>query len=126
MTDLAHPEEDLYQVVDSLTPQKLDELPQGAIQLDPSGKVLQYNLVEQRLANLKRENVVGRNFFREVAPCTNVKEFYGRFVEGVRKKSLHETFRYHFSFVTNPTDVSVTLHYSATTDSVWVFVTKLD
>jgi photoactive yellow protein len=120
-----HSDESLYQKIDTMKPKELDELPQGAIQLDVSGKILKYNLYEQRLANVKPEKAVGRNFFTELAPCTDVKEFHGRFIEGVKKKELHETFRYHFSFATDPTDVSITLHYSATTNTVWVFVRKL-
>lgn len=115
----------LYKKIDTMSPKELDALPQGAIQLDPSGKVLQYNLYEQRLANLTPEAVLGRNFFTDVAPCTDVKEFHGRFLDGVKQKNLHETFRYHFSFKKNPTDVSITLHYSASTNTVWVFVRKL-
>jgi photoactive yellow protein len=119
-------DETLYQRIDEMKQAELDVLPQGAIQLDLEGRILQYNLYEQRLAHVKRENAVGRNFFTEVAPCTDVKGFHGRFTEGVKKKSLHETFRYHFSFPTDPTDVSITLHYSASTSSVWVFVRKLE
>lgn len=114
--------ERLYQRVDHLTSQELDALPHGAIQLDPAGKVLKFNAYESRLANMKVEDVVGKNFFTQVAPCTNVKEFHGRFVEGVAKKELHAKFRYHFAFKQNPRNVLVTLFYSSVTDSVWVFV----
>jgi photoactive yellow protein len=125
MAGSEHTDEGLCKQIDTMTPQELDGLPQGTIQLDPFGKILQYNLSEERRANLKREDVVGRNFFREVAPCTDVKEFHGRFIRGVRKKSLHEIFRYHFPFPKNPTDVSIILHYSARTNTVWVIVTTL-
>lgn len=118
-------EDDLYKRIDTMKPDELDELPQGAIQLDTSGKILQYNLYEESLANVKRDDAIGRNFFTEIAPCTDLKDFRGRFIDGVSKKQLHETFRYHFSFRQNPTDVSITLHYSATTNSVWIFVRKL-
>ena len=114
--------DDLCEQIDTMTPEELDGLPQGAIQLDPSGTILKYNASEERLANLKRENVVGRNFFSEIAPCTDVKEFHGRFIQGVRKKKLHQTFRFHFPFRRNPTDVLIILHYSIRTNTVWVVV----
>jgi photoactive yellow protein len=107
---------------DEMGEKELDNLPFGAIQLDPQGKVLKYNDFESRLAGVKKENAIGKNFFTEVAPCTNVQEFYGRFRVGVDKKSLHEKFRYHFSFKRNPVDVTVTLFYSGITNSIWVFV----
>ena len=117
---------ELYQKIDSMSPAELDTLPQGTIQLDRDGKILQYNASEERLANIQRANVIGKNFFTEVAPCTDVQAFHGRFREGIRKKVLHETFRYHFSFRKNPTDVSVTLFYSSRSETVWVFIRKLD
>ncbi|MGH9510580.1 MAG: PAS domain-containing protein [Terriglobales bacterium] len=83
--------------VDELREDEFNSLPFGAIQLDTDGMVLKYNGYESRLAGVKKENAVGKNFFTEVAPCTNVKEFYGRFRAGVERKSLHEKFRYHFA-----------------------------
>ena len=117
---------DLYQRIDSMNPAELDALPQGAIQLDRDGKILQYNASEERLANTKKANVVGKNFFTDVAPCTDVQAFHGRFRDGVRRKELHATFRYHFPFKKNPADVAVTLFYSIRTETVWVFVRKLE
>ncbi len=107
---------------DEMPEEELDRLPFGAIQLDTTGKILKYNNYESRLAGEEKNTAVGKNFFTEVAPCTNVKEFYGRFKAGVEKKDLHEKFRYHFSFKKNPVDVTVTLFYSDVTKSVWVFV----
>ena len=57
----------------------LDGLPYGAILLDEGGRILSYNDTESRMARLPIEAVLGRNFFTEVAPCTRVKEFEGRF-----------------------------------------------
>jgi photoactive yellow protein len=107
---------------DDMPEAELDKLPFGAIQLDIKGNVLKYNDYESRLANVRKDTALGKNFFTEVAPCTNVKEFYGRFKAGVEKGVLHEKFRYHFSFKKNPMDVTVTLFYSDVTKSVWVFV----
>ncbi len=115
-----------HQRVDAMTPEELDALPQGVIQLDLEGKILQYNLYEEKLANMKREQTVGRNFFKEVAPCTDVKQFHGLFEAGVAARNLHQSFRYHFSFRKNPTDVVVEMHYSATTETVWVFINKAE
>ncbi len=116
----------LSSVVDSMTESELDQLPHGAIQLSTDGRVLKFNAYESKLANLKKESVIGKNFFKEVAPCTDVQEFYGRFRTGVAEKNLHENFRYHFAFKQNPRDVTVTLFYSGITETVWVFVKPLD
>ena len=57
----------------------LDSLPYGAILLDHTGRIVAYNDTESRMARLPVEAVLGRNFFSEVAPCTRVREFQGRF-----------------------------------------------
>ena len=102
--------------------QQLDALPFGAIRLDANGTILSYNHAESQLTGRDPKRVIGKNFFAEVAPCTNVQAFAGRFREGMAKKQLHAIFPYRFDFKMAPRDVSVTLFYSQQTDSAWVFV----
>ena len=108
--------------IDAFTNAQLDLLPFGAIQLDPDGTILQFNEYEANLSNRRAPETVGRNFFREVAPCTNVREFYGVFRDGVERGELNESFDYRFAFKQAPRNVRVTLFYSAPTSTVWVFV----
>ena len=112
----------LYERVDAMTAEELDALPNGAIQLDADGKILKFNMYESKLSRLPPGWAIGKNFFTEVAPCTNVQEFYGRFKRGVEEKKLYEKFRYHFAFKQDPRNVLVTLFYSEQSRSVWVFV----
>ena len=108
--------------VDDYSNAQLDALPFGAIQLDVDGQILRFNEYEANLSNRRAPDTVGRHFFRDVAPCTNVREFYGRFREGIDRGELNATFDYHFAFQHAPRDVRVTLFYSAPTSTVWVFV----
>ena len=108
--------------VQDLTEQELEKLPFGAIQLDTNGRIQRFNGYESQISGVSKEQAIGKLFFTEIAPCTNVKEFYGRFKEGVARKRLHEKFRYHYSFKHNPMDVTITLFYSDLTQSIWVFV----
>lgn len=108
--------------IDRMSEEELDGLPFGAIRLDREGKILSYNMTESKLTGRKKERVVGRNFFTDVAPCTNVQAFAGRFREGVEKRELHAIFPYRFDFEMAPRDVTVTLFYSKQTDTAWVFV----
>jgi photoactive yellow protein len=57
----------------------VDALPFGLIAVDAGGTIEQYNAYESKLSRLAKERVIGRNFFTDVAPCTAVKEFQGRF-----------------------------------------------
>ena len=112
----------LLEAADHMTPADLDKLPYGMIQLDGSGRILKYNAVESRLASLDQQQQMGRNFFSEVAPCTKVQAFYGRFKEGVVREQLDTTFTFHFAFKQQPRDVTVRMLYSRRTRSVWVMI----
>jgi photoactive yellow protein len=57
----------------------LELLPYGIVVVDQNGMIVYYNEREEQIAGRNREDVLGKNFFLEVAPCTNVKEFFGRF-----------------------------------------------
>jgi photoactive yellow protein len=116
------PEGSLFEKIDSLTPEEVDLLPFGAIELDASGTILKYNDFESALAGISKKSAIGKNFFTHVAPCTNVQDFHGRFKKGVANKELHETFRYHFAFKHNPCNVTITLLYSDVSGTFWVFV----
>ncbi len=130
MTDQKPPELDpdqrssihrLHQV-EGLTRPELDELPFGVIQVDREGVVLAYNAAEAELADRDPAEVVGKSFFTEVAPCTNVKEFGERFRNGIKRGKLRETFPFRFTFSKGPVHVMVTLHYEGSNDHAWIFV----
>ena len=112
----------LLAAADAMTPEELDALPYGMIQLDANGRILKYNAVESRLASLAQEQALGKQFFTEIAPCTKVQEFYGRFRDGVVRESLDTAFQFHFAFKQQPRDVTVRLFYSRRTRSVWVMI----
>ena len=113
---------ELLATIDGLSCAELDELPFGAIQLDGDGTILQFNEYEANLSNRRAPDTIGRNFFRDVAPCTNVREFYGVFRDGVAQGALNVSFDYRFAFKQGPRNVRVTLFFSAPTGTVWVFV----
>ncbi|HEX7154676.1 MAG TPA: PAS domain-containing protein [Thermoanaerobaculia bacterium] len=122
MTTTAVVPMEILSEADGLSNKELDGLPFGAIQLSAEGTVLRFNEYEANLSNRRAPDTVGRNFFREVAPCTNVREFYGRFRDGINAGALNVTFDYRFAFKQAPRDVRVTLFYSDPTRTVWVFV----
>jgi photoactive yellow protein len=118
----APPTDDVLEAADDMSPEELDRLPYGMIQLDPTGRILKYNAVESKLASLAKEDAIGKQFFTEIAPCTRVQEFYGRFREGVIREALDTSFRFHFAFKQAPRDVTVRLLYSKRTRTVWVLI----
>ena len=110
---------------DVLTESELDTLPVGMIQLDREGKVLKFNQTESTLARVSKQEAIGKNFFDDVAPCTKVQEFHGKFLEGVEQRNLHTVFNYEFKFKDGRRkDVVISMFYSASTDTVWVLVQR--
>jgi photoactive yellow protein len=116
----------VLEAADQMTAAELDHLPYGMIQLDSTGRILNYNAVESRLASLRQDQAIGKQFFTEIAPCTRVQEFYGRFKEGVIREALDTSFHFHFAFKQNPRDVTVRLLYSKRTRTVWVLISDHD
>ncbi|MCS6901899.1 MAG: ATP-binding protein [Myxococcales bacterium] len=90
----------------------LDALPVGVIVMDTAGRVVRYNLHEQRLAQRSAESVLGKLFFREVAPCTAVSSLLPAFEQyskqgGELQVDLH--FQFPFPHLKSPRDVRLRL-----------------
>lgn len=100
--------EALWRLVD-VPFEQLDAMPFGAIVVDLAGDILAYNQYEARLARQDREAVIGKNFFRDIAPCTSVRAFEGRLQAFAQTKSrVSERFQYFFPFAHGPVDVTIT------------------
>jgi photoactive yellow protein len=119
------PGNDVLAKADVLTESELDTLPVGMIQLDRTGRVLKYNQAESDFARVSKQDAIGKNFFDEVAPCTKVQEFHGKFLEGVQSQNLHTVFNYEFKFRDGRRkDVVISMFYSGSTETVWVLVAR--
>lgn len=112
-------------VLATMSEKQIDELTFGAIQLDKTGKILTYNAAESRLTGRRREDVVGKNFFHDVAPCTRRSEFYGRFKDGVKIGALNVLFEYEFDYRMSPTKVKVHMKKALAGESYWIFVKRV-
>ncbi len=110
MNEASAPDENgkLWRVLE-LPVERLDELPFGAIVIDPDGTIAEYNEYETRLSHLEREAVIGKNFFRDVAPCTAVQAFEGRLRTFLKTSDrVSETFDYFFPFRHGAATVEIT------------------
>lgn len=115
MTDLSH-----------LSVADIDALPFGFIGLAPDGTIRKYNRYEADLARTDPQRVLGRNFFKEVAPCTQVQEFEGRFREFARGGSEPTlSFDFTFAFRHGSQNVRIGLVRSPLSDEVIVTVNRV-
>jgi photoactive yellow protein len=110
------------ETVRHLSLEELDELPIGVIKVTREGTVLTYNASEARLAQRNPGDVIGKNFFTDVAPYTNVQECAGKFWRGVERGWTHEIFPFIFPFPHGTVQVSITIEYEAQDDCAWIFV----
>ena len=100
--------ERLWRLAD-LRSDQLDDLPVGAVVIDAEGTISAYNSYEAELSHLDPARVIGRNFFRDIAPCTAVRAFEGRMRAFMRSKEhVSETFDYFFPFAHESVDVTIT------------------
>jgi photoactive yellow protein len=106
----------------SLTREEADQTDFGIVKVDAEGKILLYNKFESELAGVPVEKAEGRNFFTDVAVCTNNRIFFGRFKDGVGKGELDITFNYVFTYKMKPTNVVIRLYHDKGSKTNWVFV----
>lgn len=117
--------DDVENKLSSMSKEQFDDVAFGAIQLDEKGNILKYNAAEGDITGRDPDSVIGKNFFTQVAPCTNSPQFKGKFDEGVRNDNLNTMFEYTFDYEMKPTKVKVHMKKALTGDSFWVFVKRL-
>ena len=126
MQKVSFDDSSLDNVLARMNDDQIDQLAFGAIQLDGSGTILKYNSAEGDITGRDPSAVLGKNFFKDVAPCTARREFKGRFDEGVKANKLNTLFEYTFDHQMKPTRVKVHMENAATNDgSFWIFVKRI-
>ena len=116
---------DFDNVLARLSAKEVDDLAFGAVQLDGKGTVLQYNAAEAGITGRDAKAAIGKNFFRDVAPCTSTPRFKGVFDKGVREGDLNTMFEYTFDYNMQPTKVKIHMKKAIADDSYWIFVKRL-
>jgi photoactive yellow protein len=96
---------------DGLLSEVIEHLPLGMIVLDRHARVALYNRAEERLAGRQRARVLGRDFFREVAPCLAVERLAGFFHDRIGQSPIDVRFDFSFPlpFVETPREVALRL-----------------
>jgi photoactive yellow protein len=110
-----------------LSPAEYDRLPFGFITVDRDGIIAGFNAFESSYSSLQPEDVLGRSFFREIAPCTAVREFEGRFRDMITgMEDGVARFRYVFRFAGGERLVQVSMTFIASESRGIIIVRDLD
>jgi photoactive yellow protein len=92
----------------TLNGEDLDQLPFGVIVVDRKGTIIEYNAYERSMAGLGSRDVIGLNFFHDLAPCTAIKDFEGRFEAFLDSDDTSiEPFQFTFAFARGAQRVAV-------------------
>jgi photoactive yellow protein len=105
--------------VAAVPPEEFDSLPYGIIELDETGKIIAFNKVEEDRSPCLAGDVIGLNFFREVAPCTQVVEYEGRFRELANSDRPSEEFSFIYPFPQGPVRVHIVM---VRTQESWILI----
>lgn len=114
----------LARVVEQLSPDQIHTLPFGAIRLDATGKAVFYSDSERRLSGYRKE-VLGHDFFIEIAPCMNNPGFRGRIDRALATGKLDIAFNYVAELFTGTSDMDVRIQ-SATGGGCWIFIQRTE
>jgi photoactive yellow protein len=116
--------DEMLHKLDNLTEKEANELPFGVVRVDDEGIVNLYNQYESEISKLPSNEVVGKNFFLTVAPCTNNRLFKGKFDTGVNNNSLDLEFLYTFTYCLRPTNVAIRLYRHSESKTNWIFTQR--
>jgi photoactive yellow protein len=106
-------------------PNRIENLPFGAILVDRIGKILQYNSAESAIAGRSPADVIGRNFFNDIAPCAKGHAFQSKFSGAIAAGQVNTLFEYTFDYKMAPTKVRVHLKSTNVNDGIWIFIKRV-
>jgi len=108
----------------SMSREELNALDFGVVKVDDGGTIHIYNRYESELASVAPSTAEGKNFFTQVAPCTNNRLVYGRFKEGVAADEMDVCLSYTLTYKMRPTNVRMRLYRDQASQTNWVLVQK--
>ena len=112
MDFLSYDDIELSEVLTRIPRKGRDRMQFGIIELDLRGTIMAYNMGEAKVSGRNAADMIGKNFFSDIAPCTKTPEFYGRFKAGVEKGNFSARFDYLFNHEMNPVAVRVSMMMS--------------
>lgn len=114
----------ILQSAASISRQEADACDFGIVKVDDTGVIQLYNRYEADLAGVAPSEAEGKNFFTQIAPCSNNSLFFGTFKKGVAAGNLNVTFPYTFTYKMKPTNVNIHLYRCSASNTNWIFVKK--
>jgi photoactive yellow protein len=105
-------EEEVLAMISLGHTEALNRVAFGVVHLNEAGTIVGYSRQESELSGLRPEDVIGRNFFDEVAPCTNKADFRSHFAGVISGQREFAVVYYTFPFRPQPVPVQVVMTHS--------------
>jgi photoactive yellow protein len=115
---------EIQEKVEGMSEDELNSLEYGVVKLDNEGKILFYNSYESKLSGIDPGEATGKNFFYDIAPCTNNRLFLGSFQKGVEEGAMKILFFYTFTYRMRPTNVRILYLKKSGSSANWFFIKK--
>ena len=106
-------------------PHRAESLAFGAILVDRKGIISKYNAAESYIAKRTPEDVIGKSFFDDIAPCAKGKRFHGEFLKFRRSGTVDTLFDYEFDYKMERVAVKIHLKSQGDGQSCWIFVKRV-
>ena len=106
-------------------PSRAELLPFGAIMLNQQGDVMRFNRTESFISGREAADVVGKNFFNDIAPCTKGQVFYNHFFKAVADGQVNTMFDYEFAYKMAPINVRIHMKSANAAQGIWVFIKRV-
>ncbi len=106
-------------------PSRAELLPFGAILVNQQGDVMRYNHVESGISDRHAADVVGKNFFNDVAPCAKGQIFYNHFFRAVADGEVNTMFDYQFDYKMQATNVRIHMKSADASRGIWIFIKRV-
>jgi photoactive yellow protein len=116
--------DDVLKQLSTLNRTQADTFDFGVVKVNDVGTIQLFNHYESQLAGIQPQDAEGKNYFTQVAPCTNNRLFYGRFKDGVTSGTLNVALPYTFTYKMRPTNVQIHMYRDSATKTNWIFVKK--
>ena len=109
-----------------LSEEEFDLLPFGGFMLDREAIVVNYNKMEESWSRFDRKDVIGKNFFMDIAPCTQVKEFFGRYQQ-LLTSDVADIVQFNFIYMFNrgPVHVNISMSWNPELELVTVLAREV-
>lgn len=111
---------DLAHQVQVLSPEAINALPYGAIEIGPDGRVLRYSRKEAELSGRNDLLTEGLDFFRVVAPCMDTPLVRGRIEQARAAGTLNLRLRHTGDFADRGRTLEIRAQSSAS-GGIWLF-----